>query len=142
LSSNDRRPSNGFKRREQDELIDLVEERELKTQQILQEMGTGEVNKTVLLIAKKLHLSERKAREYFMKEWATDNIELFKNGRVEYWRWTGPKKKLEPRFDVDKMRSVMMEEEGPPESATEYMHRKDREKADEWKNAIDKKLGR
>jgi hypothetical protein len=132
-------PPSGFKKREQDELIDAVEYRELKTQRLLQELGSGTVEKTVFLLAKKLHISERKAREYFLKEWADDNLELFKNGREKLWKWIGTKKKMEQRFDVEKMRRELMPEEND-ESATQYMQRKNKEKEDELGNRLRARL--
>jgi hypothetical protein len=132
-----RRRSEGFKQREQDELINSVEDRELATQAFLQEKGSGDVNRTVLQVAGMLHLSKRKGEEYFMKEWARDNVELSANGRA--WRWIGPGKKFESRFNVEKMRHMLMPEEDD-ENATEYMQRKNKEKEDRIRNELQAKF--
>jgi hypothetical protein len=131
-----RRRSEGYKQRDQDELIDSVEYRELETQAFLQEQGSGDVDRTILQIAGMLHLSERKGREYFMKEWARDNVELSRNSREKRWKWIGTKKKLE-RFDFETMRHKLMPEE-EDENATEYMRRKNAEKEKRLKDGVAK----
>jgi hypothetical protein len=133
------RRSEGFKQREQDELINSVEDRELETQAFLQEKGNGAVDKTVLQIAGILHISERKAREYFMKEWARDNVELSTKSRQKLWKWIAPSRKFESRFNVEKMGRMLMPEE-EDENATEYMRRKNKEKEDRIRNELQAKF--
>ena len=64
-------------------LLASVEDRETKTHEFLQEKSSGFVEQTILQLAKFLHISERKAKEYFRKEWATGNITIKSN----LWEW-------------------------------------------------------
>ena len=55
-------------------LLNSVEDRENQTREFLREKGSGFSDQTILQIARLLHCSEDKGREYFMKEWAAENI--------------------------------------------------------------------
>jgi hypothetical protein len=65
-------------------------------------------------------------------------IKLFVNDGVQYCIWIEGQQapRLERRYNVETMQTEMMEEEEPPESATEYMQRKKREEINEVRRAM------
>jgi DNA-directed RNA polymerase specialized sigma subunit len=74
-------------------LLDNVASRERATREFLRKLGSGQVDKTILQLAKFLHISARKAKEYFMKEWADNNLALKSGGNC--WDWDGAAEDLE-----------------------------------------------
>lgn len=72
----------------------------------------------------------RKTKEYLESIRAAGKIEFFEKDRERWVRLAGLGKPLEKRFNTETMQTEMMEEEEPPESAIEYMQRKDREEVD------------
>jgi hypothetical protein len=86
--------------------------------------------------------AERTTRAYLKAIARFDKIKIFRYDGVQYCLWIEgrtegqPAVRLEKRFNVETMRTEMMEEEEPPESPTEYMQRKKREEINNVRRAM------
>ena len=118
-------------------LLGSVEARENQTRQFLREKGSGFIDQTVLQIASLLHCSEDKGREYFMKEWAAENISLKGN----LWKWiTDSGNEAEPFTDyIERKRLEKLRQKQETEKTNETQF-SDNEMKEKLREAIAPKL--